>query len=110
VAERYTPSTRSPREAVQELAAAHFAPAWVAWAIRVAGCESGFDLYAQSSGVDRVYGWYQHVGAFQISVPTWGAKAWELFGGSLWDPDVNFAMAAWIVSHDGPRHWPVCGR
>lgn len=108
--QRYTPASRSPREAVQELAAAHFAPAWVAWAVRTARCESGFDLYAYSAGFDRRFGWYQHVGPWQVSVPVWGATAWALFGGSLWDPDVGAAMAAWIVKHHGPSHWPVCGR
>ena len=108
--ERYVPSARGTRQAVQELAEAHFAPEWVGWAVRTAGCESGYDLYARSAGFDRVYGWYEHVGAFQISVPTWAEKARELFGNELSDPDTNFAMASWIVTNFGPSHWPYCGR
>lgn len=107
---RVRPASRSGREAVVDLAERHFPAYLVPWALRVAACESSFDLFAHSAGYDRRYGWYEHVGAFQISTPTWAAKARELFGGELTDPEVNFAMAAWIVTNLGPSHWPVCSR
>lgn len=109
--ERYSPASRSGRQAVVELAEASFAPEWVAWAVRVAGCESGWDVYAHSSGYDRRLGvWYSFWGALQVDAVTWGAKARELFGGELSEPSVNFAMASWIVTNYGPSHWPWCGR
>lgn len=109
--ERYSPSSRSGREAVRELAEIHFAPDQVGWAMATARCESGYDLYAYSGGFDRRLGvWYEFWGALQVDAVTWGKKAWELFGGPLSDPAVNFPMAAWIAEHLGRGHWPVCGR
>lgn len=111
-APRHVPSVRGGRAAVEELATLYFPPESVAWAVRTASCETGqtFDLYAHSSGWDRRFGWYEHIGPWQLSVPTWAAKAWELFGGSLWSPEVNAQMAAWILVQYGAGHWPVCGR
>ena len=111
--ERFTPTVRGGRPAVEALVDEYFPPERAAWAMRTADCETGgtFDLYAHSAGFDRRFGvWYEHVGPWQISVPTWGEKAWELFGGGLWDPRIGAAMAAWIVDNLGPGHWPVCGR
>jgi hypothetical protein len=105
--ERYSPSTRSPREAVQELAEAHFAPEWVAWVVRTARCESGFDLYAYSAGFDRRWGvFYEHVGALQVDGVTWRRVA----AGDLLEPAVNFAVAAYVLAQQGVRAWPWCGR
>lgn len=104
---RYSPSTRSPREAVQELAEAHFAPAWIGWVIRTAKCESGFDLYAYSAGFDRRWGvFYEHVGALQVDGVTWRRVA----EGDLLEPAVNFAVAAYVLAQQGVRAWPWCGR
>jgi len=108
--DRYTPATRSPRQAVVELAERHFPPDRVAWAVATAWCESRFDLFAYSSGYDPLDGYWAHIGAFQISEPTWAATAWRIWGDSLWNPEVNFAMAAWILDRYGPSQWPYCGR
>jgi hypothetical protein len=105
-------STRSGRAAaVAELAEAHFAPEWLGWAIRTASCESSNFLYARSNGFDRRLGvHYDFWGPWQVDAVTWGATAWELFGGPLSEPHVGAAMAAWIVERYGPGHWPICGR
>jgi hypothetical protein len=113
VEQRYQPSARGGRVVVEELAAQYFAPDRVPWAVRTARCETGgtFDLYAHSSGFDRRFGvWFDFWGPWQVDAVTWRAKAWELFEGPLSEPTVGAAMAAWIVEHHGPRHWPVCGR
>jgi hypothetical protein len=108
---RYVPSARSGRAAVLELAEQHFAPEQVSWAIAVAKCESGWNLYAYSAGFDRRWGvFYEHVGMLQVDGVSWRAKARELFGGDFIDPAVNVAMASWIVTNLGPSHWPYCGR
>lgn len=108
---RYVPSARSGREVVREIAEMHFAAEDVPWAVRTAKCESGYDLYAYSAGFDHRLGvWYEFVGALQTDAVTWRAKAAELFGGSIAEPMVNFALAAWIYAKLGPSHWPVCGQ
>lgn len=111
-APRWTPSARGGRAAVEELATLYFPADQVPLVLRIARCETGgtYDLYAHSSGWDRRFGFYEHIGALQVSTVVWSAKAWELFGGSLWEPAVNFQMAAWIMAQYGPSHWPVCGR
>lgn len=101
-APRYSPSTRSGRQAVQELAAAHFPPDWVAWAVRVAGCESSLNPNADSN---RPY-----VGLWQIDPGLHGWRVLRIFGRSrsLYEPDVNAAVAADILADQGPGAWPVC--
>jgi hypothetical protein len=110
--QRFEPSSRGGRAAaVAELAEAHFAPEWLGWAIRTASCESSNVLYARSNGFDRRLGVsYDFWGPWQVDAVTWGATAWELFGGPLSEPHVGAAMAAWIVERYGPGHWPICGR
>lgn len=110
-AERYTPSARSGRQAVVELAEAHFPPESVDWAVRTARCESGYDPYAYSAGFDRRWGvFYEHVGALQVDGVSWRRVARELALGDFLDPDVNVAVAAWILERLGPGQWPWCGR
>lgn len=105
--ERYTPSARGGRQAVRELAEQHFAPEWVGWAVRTAGCESSFDLYAYSAGFDRRWGvFYEHIGALQVDGVTWRRVA----EGDLLEPGVNFAVAAYVLATQGSRAWPWCGR
>lgn len=112
--ERYAPSTRSSRAAVEELAYRHFPAQSVPWVMRTAGCESGFDLYAENPkggpGYDRhwrVYYWFK--GPMQVDAVTWGATAAEL-GYDLDTPDGSMAMAARILEWQGVGAWPVCGR
>lgn len=107
--DRYQPSSRGGRAAVEALAEQYFPPEMVGWAVRTAKCESGFDLGAYDAGYDRRYGYYEAIGPWQVA-GMWRAKAWELFGGPLEDPDVNAAMAAWIATNVGVGAWPVCGR
>jgi hypothetical protein len=105
---RARPATRGGRGSLRELAARHFPPGSVDWAVTTALCESGGDTGAYSSGYDRRYGYYEHVGAWQIA-GSWRAKARDLFGGELEDPETNAAMAAWILSVQGRGAWPTCG-
>lgn len=110
--ERHEPSARSGRAAVLELAERHFPPHLVGWAMRTAHCETGgtYDLYARSAGYDRSWRvYYDFNGPWQVDAVTWGAKAWQLFGGPLAEPEVGAAMAAWIATNLGRSHWPVCG-
>jgi hypothetical protein len=111
--ERYEPASRSGRDAVLELAERHFPPQLVPWAMRTAGCETGYrwNLDAHSEGYDRSYRtYYSFWGPWQVDAVTWGPKAADLFGGPLSDPDVGAAMASWIATNLGIGHWPVCGR
>lgn len=108
---RYAPSTRSARyEAVEALAEQHFPAVRAGWVMRTALCESSYDVHAHRAGFDRRLGVrYDFWGALQVDAVTWADKAYYLFGGYLSEPDVNFAMAAWILYHLGPSPWPVCG-
>lgn len=113
--ERFEPSTRGGRDAVEELAYRYFPAPLVPWVMRTARCESGFDLYAENPkgyvGFDRRLGVRYHFrGPLQVDEVTWGDEARERFGGELSDPNVSMAMAASIVDRYGTGHWPVCGR
>lgn len=101
------------REAVQVLVERHFPPHLQGWAMRTAGCETGYkwNLDAHSEGYDRAYRvYYSFWGPLQVDAVTWAEEAANRFGGTLDDPDVSMAMASWIAQTYGTKHWPVCGR
>jgi hypothetical protein len=82
------------------------------YATRIAWCESRHDPNAYDEGFDRRYGvWYRHVGLFQVEQTLWGATAWRVFGGSLWEPRVNAGMMGLILKQQGwANGWPYCAR
>lgn len=90
-------------EAIGHGPGAHFAT-------RVAYCESQHVAHAEDSGFDRRYGvFYRHVGLWQVEANIWGATAWRVFGGSLWDPRVNAQMMGLILGQQGwAIGWPYC--
>lgn len=102
--ERAEPTSRGAHAAVESLAAQYFPSEWVGWAVRTAACESSLNPNADSNP--------PYVGYWQIDP---GLHAWRvvrLFGRwrSLYDPEVNAAVAADILADQGPGAWPICGR
>src|SRR5437660_812732 len=84
---------------VQDIVRAAFAPygpAAVAWGLRVARCESGFNPRAYN----RAGPYY---GLFQFAMPTF--KATPYGGQDVFDPAVNARAAAWKYAHGGARAW-----
>ena len=74
-------------------------------ALRVIQCESG----GNPSAVNPNGG---YTGLFQHAPQYWAersrAAGWS--GSSIYDPEANIAVAAWLVARDGWGHWPRCGR
>lgn len=101
--DRYEPSSRGGRAAIEETIAAYFPPNAVPRALRVAQCESNLNPWAIG------FGWYR--GLFQIDPELHQAKADAMFGrgASLYSTEVNIAVAAWLYAESGWRPWPVCG-
>ncbi len=80
----------------------YFRPDDVPWAMRVMACESGGDPYAKNP-TSSASGLFQHLARYWDER---SAKAgWA--GASIWDPEANIAVAAWLFYTGGPGHW-VC--
>ncbi len=62
------------------------------WALAVIECESGGDPNAYNPAGP-------YVGLFQV---------WEGYGGNLYDPAVNVAVAWELYQSGGAGHWPHC--
>ena len=78
----------------------YFEPADITTALDVAKCESNLDPTAVNpSGL--------HGGLFQHAISAWDSRAsgagWE--GASIFDPEANAAVSAWLVEIDGWGHW-----
>ena len=78
----------------------YFEPHDVDTALRVAQCESNLDPTAVNpSGL--------HGGLFQHAISAWDSRAtaagWA--GASIFDPEANTAVSAWLVEVDGWWHW-----
>ena len=89
----------------RSLIASHFPASQVDDALRVVACESG----GNPSVVNPVGG---YAGLFQHAPAYWNERStkagWS--GASIFDPEANIAVAAWLVDRDGWGHWPRCGR
>jgi len=87
-------------ETLVALLAAYFAPADVERALRIAWCESRYDVNATNP-------WSGAMGLFQHMPQYWvdrsAAAGWA--GASAYDPEANGAVAAWLAYSDGWRHW-----
>lgn len=85
--------------AMRELVAAHFQPGDVNRAIRVAWCLSSFNPAAMNPATGAS-------GLFQHLPDTWAghAEAAGRPGGSIFDPETNVAVAAWML-YDLPGGW-----
>jgi LysM repeat protein len=92
------PAADSPPSVEQAIhdAFAPLGPGAVAWAMRVAGCESHYNPYAvnRSSGAS---------GVFQFLPSTWASSPYA--GASVFDPGANAQAAAWLYQHAGPGQW-----
>ena len=78
----------------------YFEPGDVETAVRVADCESNFDPTAVNpSGL--------HGGLFQHAISAWDSRATQAgwAGASIFDPEANTAVSAWLVEVDGWWHW-----
>jgi hypothetical protein len=96
-----TRPARVPPDSIRAIIVAAFSPlgqAAVAWALRVAACESGYNPYAvnRSSGA---------AGLFQFLPSTWAHSPWA--AQSPFDPVANSQAAAWLYARSGPGQW-VC--
>lgn len=87
---------------MRELVEAHFLPADVSRAIRIAWCESSFN----PQNVNPVTG---ASGLFQHAPETWAAHSTSAgYGGvDILDPEANVAVAAWMLYElpGGWSHW-----
>lgn len=87
-------------ESWRPLVAAYFQPADVDLALLVIGCESGGDPNAKNPN-STASGLFQHLASY------WDGRAsaagWA--GSSIWNPEANVAVAAWLVYSDGWHHW-----
>jgi soluble lytic murein transglycosylase-like protein len=70
----------------------------VAWALRVAACESGYRPTAVNSSSGAM-------GLFQFLPSTWARSPYA--GQDPFDPKVNSQAAAWLYQRSGPGQW-VC--
>lgn len=97
-----TPSSWSGTiEQWRPLVSTYFSPADVAWAMQVIACESGGDPNAKNPR-SSASGLFQHLATYWEGR---SAKAgWA--GASIWDPEANIAVAAWLVYEGGGKgHW-----
>jgi hypothetical protein len=96
-----TKPSRVAPDSIRAIIVAAFSPLGqpaVAWALRVAACESGYNPYAvnRSSGA---------AGLFQFMPSTWARSPWG--AQSPFDPVANSQAAAWLYARSGPGQW-VC--
>jgi len=94
----YRPGVEQWRPLVER----YFQPEDVPWAMRVMACESGGNPLAKNPR-SSASGLFQHLARY------WDARSakagWA--GASIWDPEANIAVAAWLYYVGGPEHW-VC--
>lgn len=99
------PTAAKVSESVEQwrpLVEQYFLPGDVPWAMRVMQCESGGDPDAANPR-SSARGLFQHLGRYwpeRSEKARWG-------GASIFDPEANIAVAAWLFYTGGPSHW-VC--
>ncbi len=92
---------------VADLVSIHFAAADVPWALRTVGCETGWTWDPNATNPSSgAAGLFQHLPKYWASRSAAAGYA----GASIYDPNANVAVAAWLYYREGPRHWPTCGR
>lgn len=82
------------------LVAAYFAPGQVETALRVMRCESGGNPNARNSRSGAA-GLFQHLPKYwaeRSAKAGWG-------GASIYSPEANVAVSAWLVRNGGWGHW-----
>ncbi len=100
---RGTPYTGSDVvERWRPLIEVYFEPGDVDWALAIVACESGGIVTAKNPG-SSASGLFQHLARY------WPQRSklagWE--GASIWDPEANIAVAAWLLEKNGKASW-VC--
>lgn len=88
-----------PVERWRPLVEEHFAPPDVDLALRVIGCESD-GIPTAKNPRSSASGLFQHLGRFWPERSA--AAGWA--GSSIFDPEANVAVAAWL-RQDGWHHW-----
>lgn len=89
-----------PVERWRPLVADYFRPADVNLALRIIDCESHGDPNAKNPR-SSASGLWQHLATYwpsRASAAGWG-------GSSIWDPEANTAVAAWLAYSEGFHHW-----
>src|SRR5262245_44390409 len=114
---RYSPATRSPRQAVlaraevADLAALVWGPDLAPRVAAVVQCESGGRPGARNAGYDPYWGAYSYEGLMQVERTLWSGLALELTGSDdLTAPLVNLTVGYAIYRRSGWSAWPSCGR
>lgn len=90
----------------RSLVAAYFRSDEVHKALHVISCESNGKPDAKNPG-SSASGLFQHLARY------WDSRSADAgwVGASIWDPEANVAVAAWLRDQRGGwRHWPQCGR
>lgn len=87
-------------EAWRPLVAAYFPSDWVEWALRIIQCESRGDPNAENP-TSGAAGLFQHIPRYweERSAKAGWAEA------SIWDPEANVAVAAWLLGAGGTSNW-----
>lgn len=83
----------------------YFPSGWVEWALRIMQCESGGDPEAANPH-SSARGLFQHLHRLWPDRST--RAGWE--GASIFDPEANIAVAAWLLEVGGPSHWECKAR
>jgi len=84
----------------RSLVEVYFPSDWVGWALRIMQCESGGDVYAKNPH-SSASGLFQHLARYWEERST--KAGWA--GASIWDPEANIAVAAWLLENGGTSHW-----
>ena len=78
----------------------YFNPGDVEWALRIVACESGGYPNAKNP-TSSASGLFQHLARY------WDGRSktagWA--GASIWDPEANIAVAAWLLGENGKASW-----
>jgi len=96
-------SVSSGVEQWRPLVETYFPSDWVEWALRIMQCESGGDPNAKNPH-SSASGLFQHLARLWPG----RAKAAGWTGASVFNPEANIAVAAWLLHHGG-RNGPWTG-
>ncbi len=102
-----TSPTRTPKytgsdvvERWRPLVTQYFQASDVEWALRIIACESGGYPNAKNP-TSSASGLFQHLARYWDGRSN--AASWS--GASIWDPEANVAVAAWLLAKNGKASW-----
>ncbi len=102
-----TPVQKTPRytgsdvvERWRPLVTQYFQASDVEWALKIIACESGGNPNA-ANPTSSARGLLQHLGRFWVGRSE--AAGWA--GASIFDPEANIAVGAWLLAKNGKGSW-----